>query len=637
MPLSQFFGLNIAASGLRAANAHLNTTGNNISNMQTDGYSRQKVKTEASDALRVFARYGTAGAGVDTLTIERIRDEFYDTKYRNNETLYGRVEMRNYYNDQIERYLDDDGTTGFSALFETMRAALQSVKTASGTTETKQQFVASMQAITDYMNETATNLQYAQNDLNEEIKNRADQITSIAKEIATLNQQINNVGMSGASANELKDKRDYLIDELSKIVSVETVEYPIMDEYDPTRETGATRYEVWIAGGQLLLDTYTYNQLVAVARESKDAINQSDITGLYELKWASSKYKEGSDNFIADFRMDNKLIGGELQGLIDMRDGNNNQFFHGTVRTGGVTGTVNVASPAPTVTIDFTADYMKDINKTTLPPMGQVNIGSKIFRYTDWSAEFDADGNITSYTLTLDPETTKVQLPEEGKDVKVGGAIDYQGIPYYLSQMNEWSRRFSEAVNDIMVKGYTSDSEAGTYFLTGMSDSISQYSYDQLTGHRPATPGTGGTYSGDNKAYYNVKAENLSVVTALLQNTDLLATKADFTEGQDEYKNLDSLKDFFEKEKIFRGATAGEFLDKLLADAALNKKNSQTMEDTYKSLQLTIENQRQGIMGVDSDEEASALVQYQNMYTLSSKMIQTLTEVYDQLILNTGV
>lgn len=635
MPLSQFFGLNIAASGLRAANAHLNTTGNNISNMQTEGYSRQKVQTEASDALRVFARYGTAGAGVDTITIERIRDEFYDTKYRNNETLYGRVEMRNYYNDQIERYLDDDGTTGFSSLFETMRAALQSVKTASGTTETKQQFVSSMQQITEYMNETATNLQYAQNDLNEEIKNRADQITSIAKEIATLNQQINNVGMAGASANELKDKRDYLIDELSKIISVEVVEYPIMDEYDSSRETGATRYEVWVAGGQLLLDTYSYNQLVAVARESKDAINQSDITGLYELKWASSKYKEGSGNFIADFRMDNKLIGGELQGLIDMRDGNNNQFFHGTVtnRTGAPGDGLN-ANPTPTVTISFTSDYMRDINKTTLPPMGQINIGSKIFRYTDWSADYDANGNITSYTLTMDPETTKEQIPELNKDAKIGGAIDYQGIPYYLSQMNEWSRRFSEAVNDIMVEGYTSDSHEGSYFLTGMSDSISQYSYDQLTGHR--TSGTN-KYEKDNKAYYNVKAENLSVVTAMLQDPGLLATKADFTEGQDEYKNLDNLKNFFEKEKIFRGATSGEFLDKLLADAALNKKNSQTMEDTYKALQLTIENQRQGIMGVDSDEEASALVQYQNMYTLSSKMIQTLTEVYDQLILNTGV
>ena len=73
---STFFGLNIAASGLRAANAALNTTANNISNANTDGYSRQKVKQEASDAIRVFAKYGCAGAGVDTIAIERIRDSF---------------------------------------------------------------------------------------------------------------------------------------------------------------------------------------------------------------------------------------------------------------------------------------------------------------------------------------------------------------------------------------------------------------------------------------------------------------------------------------------------------------------------------------------------------------------------------
>ena len=75
---SQFFGLNIAASGLRASNASLNTTANNIANANTDGYSRQKVKQEASAALRVFATYGCAGAGVDTIAIERVRDSFYD-------------------------------------------------------------------------------------------------------------------------------------------------------------------------------------------------------------------------------------------------------------------------------------------------------------------------------------------------------------------------------------------------------------------------------------------------------------------------------------------------------------------------------------------------------------------------------
>ena len=117
---SQFFGLNIAGSGLRAANAALNTTANNISNANTDGYSRQTVKQEASDALRVFAKYGCAGAGVDTIAIERVRDEFYDVKYRNNETLLGEVKQKNYYNGLIEEYLDDNGTSGFSSLFNKM-------------------------------------------------------------------------------------------------------------------------------------------------------------------------------------------------------------------------------------------------------------------------------------------------------------------------------------------------------------------------------------------------------------------------------------------------------------------------------------------------------------------------------------
>ena len=121
---STFFGLNIAASGLRAANAALNTTANNISNVNTDGYSRQKVKQEASDAIRVFAKYGCAGSGVDTLAIERVRDQFYDAKYRNNETLLGEVKQKNYYNSLIEQYLDDDGTSGFSSLFNKMEITM---------------------------------------------------------------------------------------------------------------------------------------------------------------------------------------------------------------------------------------------------------------------------------------------------------------------------------------------------------------------------------------------------------------------------------------------------------------------------------------------------------------------------------
>ena len=72
MSTSQFFGLNIGYTGLQAANAALNVTGNNISNVETKGYTRQEAKQVAADALRTNTSYGMAGAGVDTKSIDQI-------------------------------------------------------------------------------------------------------------------------------------------------------------------------------------------------------------------------------------------------------------------------------------------------------------------------------------------------------------------------------------------------------------------------------------------------------------------------------------------------------------------------------------------------------------------------------------
>ena len=128
-----------------------------------------------------------------------------------------------------------------------------------------------------------------------------------------------------------------LVDELSKIVSVEIKESPIVDETQPDRKTGATRFQVWVAGGYELVDTYEYKQMVCVSRDSDGGVNQNDIEGLFDIKWAGSNYRDGdSVKELADFQMDSRLIGGELQGLLAMRDGNNSQYFHGKCPVGGV-------------------------------------------------------------------------------------------------------------------------------------------------------------------------------------------------------------------------------------------------------------------------------------------------------------
>ena len=69
----------------------------------------------------------------------------------------------------------------------------------------------------------------------------------------------------------------------------------------------------------------------------------------------------------------------------------------------------------------------------------------------------------------------------------------------------------------------------------------------------------------------------------------------------------------------------------------MNAQNANTFHENYTILQASIDNQRISIMGVDSDEEAINLVKYQHAYNLASQMVQVLTEVYDRLILQTGV
>jgi flagellar hook-associated protein 1 FlgK len=263
---SQFFGLNIAYTGLLASNASLNTSANNISNVETEGYSRQEVTQTAAEALRSYTTLGCTGAGVDVSNVERVRDEFYDKKYWINNKEYGEYEMKAYYMNQIQDYfVDDTSVKGFSSIFNEMFSSLAELQKSSGDSTLKSQFIGYARNLTTYFNEMASNLSKIQEDINSEIKIKVDEINSYAEEIASLNKQINVIELTGAQANELRDQRTLLVDKLSQVVDVQVTETAIIDTNNPDRVTGASRYRVTIAGGQTLVDINEYNTLKCVA------------------------------------------------------------------------------------------------------------------------------------------------------------------------------------------------------------------------------------------------------------------------------------------------------------------------------------------------------------------------------------
>ena len=619
---SQFFGLYIAGSGLRASNAALNTTANNISNAQTVGYSRQTVTQEASNALRTFTTYGCAGAGVDTIAIERVRDQFYNVKYWDNNCKYGEYEVKEYYCKTIEDYFEDDGKTGFKTVFNNMSAALQSIVSNSSSESTKAQFISSAKALTDYFNNMYGNLQELQKDVNLEIKQNVDQINSIAEKIATLNKQINVIELSGAKANELRDQREKLVDELSEIVDVDITEYDITDSNDPDRKTGGTRYVVQIAGGQPLVDANDYNTLTYTARATGEKVNQTDVDGLYDIHWSNGN----------EFNLTNAAMEGKLKGLVELRDGNNGANFEGKVDSVYEETVTNAGGSTSKVTkmkVSVTADYLKDMKTCTLSDTGgHINVANTIYSYSSW--EYDEATATYTFTMKDDPETGVPDASRVGREVKTSESIKYQGIPYYMDQINTWIRGFSEKVNDIFKAGVNAYEDPGCILFTGNKATDGQYEASDLD----AATGNG---------YYELTAGNFAINDDLIKDAGLLGTRSylsgDEVQGVEECGQIKEMIELLtSKEKYkFRNGSASQMLEMILSDVALNASNAITFSTTYKGLQTSIDNQRTSISGVDEDEEAVSLVKYQNSYTLASKMIQTLTEIYDRLILETGV
>ena len=425
--------------------------------------------------------------------------------------------------------------------------------------------------------------------------------------------------MSGSRANELRDQREVLIDELSEIVDVDITEHDILDSSGG--KTGGTRYIVKIGGGQTLVDANDYNNLTYVARASDEKLNLTDADGLYNIKWENGN----------DFSLANASLNGKLKGLYELCYGNDKANFSGTVNS--------VDETNNKVTVSITDDKLKNLKESMLCKAGgEITIGNVKYLYTDWSF----DENAGTYTFQLSNDTTrspKITAGMFGKSVRTSEKVAYQGIPYYMQQMNTWIRGFAEKVNEIFNKGTNAygdsgDANKGNILFTGYDNAGDQYTLKELNE---------GTTQNKYGGYYLLTAGNFSINEALLSeyggDADLLGTRSSDKVGVEECEQVKEVITLLtSKEKFsFRNASANQMLELILSDIALNASNANTFQKTYEGLKTSIDNQRASVSGVDKDEEAVSLVKYQNSYTLASKMIQTLTEIYDQLILNTGV
>jgi flagellar hook-associated protein 1 FlgK len=282
VPISSFYGLQTSLRGLMAQQRLLDTTSHNIANASTKGYSRQEATLAASQALQVPG--GTAngapahiGSGVDVQSYQRVRDQFLDLQYRGQNTNLSEWKARTSALDSAELSLAEPGDDGLNKQLSDFWSAWSTFGHDTSDASAKQAVVEQGNSLADSVASVRAQMTSSQAVAQSEYDDisrpaggtdQGGQVAQAATQLADLNATISHFMTAGDAPNDLMDRRDQLLDQLSQYgqISVENLAtgsmnvsfvdkatgttYPIVSDMAATW-TGPPAGDNWTPGGQL--------------------------------------------------------------------------------------------------------------------------------------------------------------------------------------------------------------------------------------------------------------------------------------------------------------------------------------------------------------------------------------------------
>ena len=608
--------LSIGTTALQTSQYALNATAHNLTNTQTEGYSRQQVMLTDRTYNKIGADYRVqkAGLGVITAEVKQVRDSFADAAYR---TETGRM---NFYKaeyetvSELENYfgkmdvVNQNDSNDFNTVLNDLWSSLQELQKESNSIVTRSSFVATAQHFLDRSKEIRTSLIEFQRNLNVEIKDQINRINELAKTIRGLNESILSAEAAGLeNANDFRDERNLAVDELCGIVDTE-----IINNVDGT-------IEVYIEGRCLVTRGKTYDLEAVKVTENKFYQNNydftSDATDFLMPVWADDN-KDGTTNN-ALFHIErvpsanNNTDIGSLKGLLMSRGYFVSKYTDVPQRPDKPLEE-NYTDP-----LEYQADmaqYESD-HQQYLVDLNYFNTYIEPYTVTNLMAQFDVlinamatgmnDILCPNKEVTLADGTKLKVLDEEAAGIGMGMNNEYAGTELFV-RINQ--PRYTEQVLTL------DDGTTGTYKVYNEEDPDSFYSL------------------------YTVG--NMEVNMELAQNPSLLPLSR--TSGEEAQDVADSLLHLWDKkfatvspnslvECNFKDYFAGaidELSDRGYTYNAMAETQQQTVND--------LDNLRQQVVGVSSDEELSNLIKFQHAYNAASRYITTVAEMIEHLINTLG-
>jgi flagellar hook-associated protein 1 FlgK len=279
--------MSLAGKALLTHQKALNVTANNIANVNTPGYSRQRLIVESSTPFQ--SSIGVMGSGVEAVAIERIYDRFLGVQINAETESLGRWQAQKDVLDVVEIIFDESGDFGLSqALSDFWNAWQDLTNNPSGYNE-RLVLQAKSEVLVNTFHRIYSDLQDVQEGIDANIEGGIEDINRLASEIADLNQKIMEAETSGFRANDYRDQRDVALKELAQMIDINTC------------EDVSGRVAVSIADGKTLVEGNTFRNLVT-----------EDDGGHKDIRWVAG---DGSLVDITD-----SIKGGKLKGWVNARD-----------------------------------------------------------------------------------------------------------------------------------------------------------------------------------------------------------------------------------------------------------------------------------------------------------------------------
>lgn len=219
---STFGGFTTAQLGMAASQKALDVTGQNIANINTTGYTRQRLDI-ASMNLKYVPGRANVGYGVEMTGVSQLRDPFLDLQYRNQMSSLGTTDARAAGLERLQNVFDETQTDGIRAALRDINSALDKLSGEVGNQEFDTMVKSEMQNLVNLFHQSKTSLKEIREDVTSSLKDvDIVQLNKTLENIARLNTQIKNSNALGNPALELQDERNNLLDELSTYLPIKT-------------------------------------------------------------------------------------------------------------------------------------------------------------------------------------------------------------------------------------------------------------------------------------------------------------------------------------------------------------------------------------------------------------------------------